>query len=141
MVLNKYKSQILAEYVKDMYDAGMTSKYGAYTEKANNIHRRIRGRGFTNFFVNCLLHLDTASETSIIDRLNEGVDTGIWLSKATLGLDGWGWHYFLPEMSDGKFLELINDNRKLYGLSESSYTQSEMAKAARLLDDEMQYEI
>jgi hypothetical protein len=141
MVLNKYKSQILAEYVKDMYTAGMTSKYGAYTEKANIIHRRIRGRGFTNFFVNCLLHLDTASETSIIDRLNEGVDTGIWLSKATLGLDGWTWHYFLPEMNDEKFLELINDNRKLYGLSASQYTQSEMAKAARLLDDEMQYEI
>ena len=44
-------------------------------------------------------------------------------------------------MDEEEFLKLINTNRKLYGLSESSFSQSEMAKAARLLDDEMQYEI
>lgn len=143
MELNGYKSQILAEYVKDMYTAGMTSKYGTYTEKANDIHRILRGRGFTNFFTNCLLHLDTASETSIIDRLNDDSSgVGIWLSKAAIGLDGWTWHYFLPDnITDETFLEIINNNRNLYGLSESKYSQSEMSRAARLLDDEMQYEI
>ena len=44
-------------------------------------------------------------------------------------------------MSDEQFLKLVNNNRKLYGLPESKYTQSEMSRAARLLDDEMQYEI
>lgn len=142
MVLNDYKTQILAEYIKDMFNAGMTSKYGSYTEQANVIHRRLRGRGFTNFFVNCLLHLDTATETSIIERLNEGGDCGVWLSKAAIGIDGWNWHYFLPDnTTDETFLKIINNNRELYGLPESQYTQSELSKAARLLDDEMMYEI
>ena len=142
MELNEYKARILAEYIKNMYTAGMISKYGAYTEKANEINRRLYGRGFTNFFMNSMLHLDTASETAIVNRLNDSEYYGIWLTEAASGQYGWRWHYLLPDdITDDDFLQLINNNRKLYGLSESRYTQSEMSRAARLLDDEMQYEI
>ena len=56
--------------------------------------------------------------------------------------DRWGWHRGLDkDTTDEQFLEIINNNRQMYGLQKSSYTQSDMAKAARLLDDEMQYEI
>ena len=142
MELNEYKTRILAEYIKDMYTAGMVSKYGAYTEKANEINRRLYGRGFTNFFINSMLHLDTASETAIVNRLNDGEYYGIWLTEAASGQYGWHWHYNLPDdTTDDAFLEIIDNNRKLYGLQKSGYSQSEMSKAARLLDDEMQYEI
>ena len=142
MELNDYKTRILAEYVKDMYTAGMISKYGAYTEKANEINRRLYGRGFSNFFMNSLLHLDTASETGIVNRLNDGEYYGIWMTRSVSGQYGWCWHYNLPDdTTDDAFLEIIGNNRKLYGLQKSGYSQSEMSKAARLLDDEMQYEI
>ena len=142
MELNEYKTRILAEYIKDMYTAGMISKYGVYTEKANEINRRLYGRGFTNFFKNSMLHLDTVSETAIVNRLNDGEYYGIWLTEAASGQYGWHWHYNLPnDTTDDAFLEIINNNRKLYGLQKSGYSQSEMSKAARLLDDEMQYEI
>ena len=143
MELNNYTKHILAEYVKDMYDAGMISKYGdEYTDRANEINRRLYGRGFNNFFKNSMLHLDTASETAIVNRLNDGEYYGIWLTSAASGQYGWCWHYNLPDnTTNDAFLQLINNNRKLYGLAESKYTQSELSKAARLLDDEMQYEI
>ena len=142
MELNEYKTRILAEYIKDMYTAGMISKYGVYTEKANEINRRLYGRGFTNFFKNSMLHLDTVSETAIVNRLNDGEYYGIWLTEAASGQYGWHWHYNLPnDTTDDAFLEIINNNRKLYGLQKSGYSQSELSKAARLLDDEMQYEI
>ena len=142
MDLNEYKTRLLAEYVKDMYTAGMISKYGAYTEMANEINRRLYGRGFTYFFINSVLRLDTTSETDIVNRLNDGEYYGIWLSKDASGQYDWCWHYGLPDdTTDDAFLQLVNNNRKLYGLAESKYTQSEMSKAARLLDDEMQYEI
>ena len=142
MELNEYKTRILAEYIKDMYTAGMISKYGAYTEMANEINRRLYGRGFTHFFMNSVLHLDTASETDIVNRLNDGEYYSIWLAMDANGQYGWRWHYLLPDdTTDDAFLEIIDNNRKLYGLSKSKYSQSEMSKAARLLDDEMQYEI
>ena len=142
MEFNEYKTRILAEYIKDMYTAGMISKYGAYTEKANEINRRLYGRSFTNFFKNSMLHLDTVSETAIVNRLNDGEYYGIWLTEAASGQYGWHWHYNLPnDTTDDAFLEIINNNRKLYGLQKSGYSQSELSKAARLLDDEMQYEI
>ena len=132
----------MAEYVKDMYTAGMISKYGSYMEKANEINRRLYGRGFAIFFMNSALHLDTASETDIVNRLNDSEYYGIWLVKDASGQYGWCWHYGLPDdTTDDAFLEIVNNNRKLYGLAESRYSQSEMSKAARLLDDEMQYEI
>ena len=142
MDLNEYKTRLLAEYVKDMYTAGMISKYGAYTEMANEINRRLHGRGFTYFFMNCVLRLDTASETDIVNRLNDREYYYIWLSKDASGQYDWCWHYVLPDdTTDDAFLQLVNNNRKLYGLAESRYSQSEMSKAARLLDAEMQYEI
>ena len=142
MRLNDYTKHILAEYVKDMYDAGMISKYGDYTDRANEINRRLYGRAFTYFFMNSALHLDTASETDIVNRLNNGEYYSIWLAMDANGQYGWRWHYLLPDdTTDDAFLEIIDNNRKLYGLPESKYTQSELSKAARLLDDEMQYEI
>lgn len=139
MVLNDYTKKIMAEYIKDMYDAGYVFKYGAYTDEGNVINRRLRGRGFCDFFENCPLNLEEATTIEeIVSRLNGMV----WVTKSADGRNGsWYWHTRLPAMNDEQFLELININRKLYGLSESQYTQSEMAKAARLLDDEMQYEI
>ena len=142
MKLNDYTKHILAEYIKDMYDAGMISKYGAYTDRANEINRRLYGRGFTHFFMNSALHLDTASETDIVNRLNNGEYYSIWLAMDANGQYDWRWHYLLPDdTTDDAFLEIIDNNRKLYGLSKSKYSQSELSKAARLLDDEMQYEI
>ena len=142
MRLNDYTKYILAEYVKDMYDAGMISRNGTYTEMANEINHRLYGRGFTYFFMNSALHLDTASETDIVNRLNGGEYYSIWLAMDANGQYDWRWHYLLPDdTTDDAFLQLVNNNRKLYGLPESKYTQSEMSKAARLLDDEMQYEI
>ena len=142
MDLNEYKTRLLAEYVKDMYTAGMISRYGAYTEKANEINRRLYGRNFNNLFVNSVLRLDTASETDIVHRLNDSEYYGIWLAKDASGQYDWCWHYGLPDdTTDDAFLELVNNNRKLYGLPKSRYSQSELSKAARLLDDEMQYEI
>lgn len=139
MVLNDYKKNILAEYVKDMYDAGYVFKYGAYTEEGNAINRRLRGRGFRDFFENCPLNLETATT---VEEIASRLDGMVWVTNSSDGHVGtWYWHTRLPRMEDEEFLKLINTNRKLYGLSESSYSQSEMAKAARLLDDEMQYEI
>lgn len=139
MILNDYTKHIMAEYIKDMFDAGMTTYVGEFTEKAKVIQRRIRGCGFSNFFEDCPLYLEEATTIEeIVSRLN-GI---VWVTKSADGRNGsWYWHTILPAMNDEQFLELININRKLYGLSESQYTQSEMAKAARLLDDEMQYEI
>lgn len=140
MVLNDYTKQIMAEYIKDMFDAGMILKYGAYSDAGNVINRRVRGRGFCDFFVNCALNLEA---TTTIEGIAYHLEGGnVWVSKSDDGRDGsWAWHGRLPDMDDDKFLELINNNRKIYGLSESKYTQSEMSKAAQLLDDEMQYEI
>lgn len=139
MVLNDYTKQIMAEYIKDMYDAGFVHKYGAYTDEGNAINSRLRGRGFCDFFENCPLNLEThTTEEEIASRL-DGI---VWVTNSVDGRDGtWYWHTRLPAMDDDKFLELINNNRKLYRLPESKYTQSEMSKAARLLDDEMLYEI
>ena len=139
MVLNDYTKKIMAEYVKDMYDAGYVFKYGAYTEEGNAINRRLRGRGFCDFFENCPLNLETATT---VEEIASRLDGMVWVTNSTDGRDGtWYWHTRLPRMDEEEFLKLINTNRKLYGLSESSFSQSEMAKAARLLDDEMQYEI
>ena len=139
MKLNDYTKHILVEYIKDMYDAGMISNYGAYTEMANEINRRLRGVGFANFFTNSSLDLEEAITVEDIASLFDGM---VWVTKSADGRDGsWCWHGRLPEMNENQFLELVNNNRKLYGLAESRYSQSEMSKAARLLDDEMQYEI
>ena len=139
MRLNDYTKHILAEYVKDMYDAGMISNYGAYTEAGNAINRRLRDRGFCDFFRNCPLDLE---EATAIEDIASRLDGEVWVTVSADGRDGsWFWHSRLTQMSDEQFLELVNNNRKLYGLPESRYTQSEMSKAARLLDDEMQYEI
>ena len=139
MVLNDYTKQIMAEYIKDMYDAGLVLKYGAYSDAGNAINRRLRGRGFCDFFENCPLNLEQATTVEEIASRLEGI---VWVTNSLDGRDGsWYWHTRLPEMDDDKFLELINNNRKLYRLQQSVYTQSEMSRAARLLDDEMQYEI
>jgi len=139
MVLNDYTKKIMAEYIKDMYDAGYVFKYGAYTDAGNVINRRLRGRGFCDFFENCPLNLE---EHTTIEEIASRLDGMVWVTNSTDGHDGtWYWHTRLPRMDEEQFVELINNNRKLYGLSASQYTQSEMAKAARLLDDEMQYEI
>lgn len=139
MVLNDYTKLIMAEYIKDMYDAGYVFKYGAYTEEGNAINRRLRGRGFCDFFENSPLNLETATT---VEEIASRFDGMVWVSNKEDGRDGsWYWHPRLPAMNDEEVLELINNNRKLYGLSKSQYTQSEMSKAARLLDDEMMYEI
>ena len=139
MRLNNYTKHILAEYVKDMYDAGMISRYGAYTVAGNVINRRLRGRGFGDLFRKCLLNL---KETITVEDIASRLDGDVWVTISADGRDKtWVWHRRLIQMGDGQFLELVNKNRKLYGLAESRYTQSEMSKAARLLDDEMQYEI
>lgn len=139
MRLNDYTKHILAEYIKDMYDAGMISKYGAYTEAGDAINRRLRGNGFNDFFRYCPLDLEEAITVEDIASLFDGM---VWVTKSADGRVGsWCWHGSLPQMSDEPFLELVNNNRKLYGLAESKYTQSELSRAARLLDDEMQYEI
>ena len=122
-----------------MYDAGMISRNGAYTVAGNVINRRLRGSGFGDFFRNCPLNLEEAVDIEdIASRLDGTV-------RVTVSADGrdktWFWHGRLVQMSDEQFLQPVNNNRKLYGLAESRYTQSEMSKAARLLDDEMQYEI
>ena len=138
MRLNDYEKHIMAEYAKDMYDAGLISRGGSYTDEGNRINRRLRGRGFCDFFENCPLNLQ---EHRDIDEIASRLDGIVWVTKSD-GRDGtWYWHTRLPEMDEDKFLELINTNRRLYGLSESQYSQSEMSKAARLLDDEMMYEI
>ena len=139
MRLNDYTKHILAEYVKDMYDAGMISKYGEYTAAGNAVNRRLRGRGFADFFRNCPLNLE---EAVAVEDIASRLDGEVWVTVSVDGrTDSWFWHGRLIQMSDERFLELVNNNRKLYGLAESKYTQSEMSKAARLLDDEMQYEI
>ena len=139
MRLNDYTKHILAEYIKDMYDAGMISRYGDYTIAGNAVNRRLCGRGFANFFRNCPLNLEEAVDIEdIVSRL----DGEVWVTVSVDGRIGsWFWHGRLIQMSDELFLQLVNNNRKLYGLAESRYSQSEMSKAARLLDDEMQYEI
>ena len=139
MRLNDYTKHILAEYIKDMYNAGMISKYGAYTEAGNVINRRLRGRGFCDFFTDSPLDLEEAITVEDIASLFDGM---VWVTVSADGRDGsWFWHSRLTQMGDERFLKLVNNNRKLYGLPESEYSQSEMSKAARLLDDEMQYEI
>ena len=139
MRLNDYTKHILAEYVKDMYDAGMISNYGEYTEAGNAVNRRLCGRGFADFFRNCPLNLKVAVD---IEDIASRLDGEVWVTVSVDGRIGsWAWHGRLIRMSDEWFLELVNNNRKLYGLAESGYSQSEMSKAARLLDDEMQYEI
>lgn len=139
MVLNDYEKHIMAEYLKDMYDAGLVSRGGSYTDEGNIINRRLRGRGFCDFFENCPLNL---REHRDIDTIASRLDGIVWVTNSTDGRDGtWYWHTRLPAMDEDKFLELINNNRRLYGLSQSKYSQSEMSKAARLLDDDMLYEI
>lgn len=140
MRLNDYTKHILAEYVKDMYDADMISNYGKYTEAGNAINSRLHGNDFADFFRYCLLDLEKAiTIEDIASRLDGGE---VWVTKSIEGRDGsWCWSGRLPQMGDEQFLDLVNNNRKLYGLAESKYTQSELSKAARLLDDEMQYEI
>lgn len=140
LILNDYTKHIMAEYIKDMFDAGMTTYNGEFTEKAKIIHRRIRGGGFSNFLEDSLLYLNSATLDNIISRFN---NTSVWILKTPNAQNGkWGWHIGLPnDITDNEFLEIINNNRKIYGLQQSSYTPSEMAQAARLLDDEMQYEI
>lgn len=140
MRLNDYTKHILAEYIKDMYNAGMISKYGAYTEAGNAVNRRVRHGGFDDFFRNCPLNLE---EATAIEDIASRLDGEVWVTKSVDGRDGsWCWHSRLIQMSDEQFLEsIVNNNRKLYGLPKSRYSQSEMSRAARLLDDEMQYEI
>ena len=139
MRLNDYTKHILAEYVKDMYDAGMISRYGAYTIAGNVVNRRVRGSGFGDFFRNCPLNLE---EAVVIEDIASRLDGDVWVTISADGRDKtWCWHRRLVQMTDEEFLQLVNNNRKLYGLPESKYTQSEMSRAARLLDDEMQYEI
>ena len=139
MVLNDYTKQIMAEYIKDMYDAGLVLRHGAYSDAGNAINRRLRGRGFCDFFENCPLNLETHTTVEAIASRLDGM---VWVSNKEDGRDGsWYWHTRLPEMNDDQVLELVNNNRKLYRLPQSKYTQSEMSKAARLLDDEMMYEI
>ena len=139
MRLNDYTKHILAEYVKDMYDAGMISRYGAYTIAGNVINRRLRHGGFGDFFRNCPLNLEEAVD---IEDIASRLDGEVWVTVSADGRDKtWFWHGRLVQMSDEQFLQLVNNNRKLYWLTESRYSQSEMSKAARLLDDEMQYEI
>ncbi|MBR4794359.1 MAG: hypothetical protein IK038_11965 [Bacteroidaceae bacterium] len=138
MVLNDYTKQIMAEYIKDMFDAGMTTYGGEFTDRANAIHRRIRGRGFCDFFTNLPMYINGATLDEIASRLD---NARVWILEST-NTDRWIWHTGLPrDTTDERFLEIINNNRQMYGLQQSSYTQSEMARAARLLDDEMQYEI
>ena len=139
MRLNDYTKHILAEYIKDMYDADMISRYGAYTIAGNAVNRRLCGRGFADFFRNCPLNLEEAVD---IEDIASRLDGEVWVTVSADGRNAsWFWHGRLIQMSDERFLELVNNNRKLYGLAESRYSQSEMSRAARLLDDEMQYEI
>ncbi len=139
MRLNDYTKHILAEYVKDMYDAGMISRNGDYTIAGNAVNSRLRGRGFAKFFRKCPLNLEEAVD---IEDIASRLDGEVWVTVSVDGRTGsWFWHGRLAQMTDEEFLQLVNNNRKLYGLAESKYTQSEMSKAARLLDDEMQYEI
>lgn len=139
MRLNDYTKHITAEYIKDMYNAGMISEYGVYTIAGNAVNRRLCGRGFADFFRNCPLNLE---ETVDIEDIASRLDGEVWVTVSVDGRIGsWFWHGRLIQMSDKRFLELVNNNRKLYGLAESGYSQSEMSRAARLLDDEMQYEI
>ena len=139
MRLNDYTKHILAEYIKDMYDADMISRYGAYTIAGNVVNRRVRGSGFGDFFRNCPLNLEEAVD---IEDIASRLDGDVWVTISADGRDKtWCWHRRLVQMTDEEFLQLVNNNRKLYGLPESKYTQSEMSRAARLLDDEMQYEI
>lgn len=138
IILNDNTKQILAEYIKDMFDAGMTTYGGEFTDRANAIIRRLRGRGFCDFFENLPLYLNGVTLDEIASRLD---NARVWILKEP-NSDRWGWHMGLEsDTTDEQFLQIINDNRKMYGLQASSYTQSEMARAARLLDDEMQYEI
>ena len=139
MRLNDYTKHITAEYIKDMYDAGMISEYGEYTAAGNAVNRRLYGWGFTDFFRNCPLNLEEAVD---IEDIASRLDGEVWIIVSADGRNAsWFWHGRLIQMSDERFLQLVNNNRKLYGLAESRYSQSEMSKAARLLDDEMQYEI
>ena len=139
MRLNDYTKHILAEYVKDMYDAGMISRYGGYTIAGNVINRRLRHGGFADFFKNCPLNLEEAVD---IEDIASRLDGDVWVTISADGRDEtWFWHGRLVQMSDEQFLQLVNNNRKLYGLPKSKYSQSELSRAARLLDDEMQYEI
>jgi hypothetical protein len=133
MVLNDYTKKIMAEYIKDMYDAGLVLKYGDYSDAGNAINRRLRGRGFCDFFANCPLNLE---EATTIEDIASRLDGMVWVTNSADGHDGtWYWHTRLPRMDDEQFVELINTNRKLYGLSESQYTQSELEHAAELLAD------
>ena len=117
----------------------MISRYGAYAEAGNVINRRLRGRGFGDLFKKCPLNLKEAVD---IEDIASRLDGDVWVTVSVDGRnDSWCWHSRLVPMSDEQFLKLINNNRKLYGLAESKYTQSKMSRAARLLDDEMQYEI
>ena len=117
----------------------MISRYGAYTIAGNVINRRMRRVGFDDFFRNCPLNLVEAVD---IEDIASRLDGDVWVTVSADGRDKtWFWHGRLVQMSDEQFLQLVNNNRKLYGLAESRYSQSEMSKAARLLDDEMQYEI
>lgn len=138
LILNDFTKNVLAEYIKDMFDAGMTTYGGEFTDRANAIIRRIRGRGFCDFFEHLPVYLNGATQEEIISRLD---NARIWILEKP-NTDHWGWHAGLEaDTTNEQFLEIINNNRQMYGLQQSSYTQSDMARAARLLDDEMQYEI
>lgn len=138
MVLNDYKKNILAEFIKDMYDARMITYSGEFTDRANAIIHRLRGTGFYKFLTDSPLYLNGATQEEIVSDFRR---TRVWILAAP-NTDRWIYHMGLDnDTTDEQFLEIINNNRQMYGLQPSSYTQSDMARAARLLDDEMQYEI
>ena len=140
-ILNDFTRNVLAEFIKDMFDADMITNIGEFTERAKIIQRRIRGMGFCNFLNDSRLYLTNATSRDYI--VSNFFNTIVWILKTPNPQNGkWSWHNGLPYgTTDNEFLEIINNNRKIYGLQQSSYTPSELSKAARLLDDEMQYEI
>ena len=91
MRLNDYTKHILAEYIKDMYNAGMISKYGDYTEAGNAINRRLRGGGgFAYFFRKCPLNLKEAVD---IEDIASRLDGDVWVTVSVDGRnDSWCWH-------------------------------------------------
>ena len=103
MRLNDYTKHILAEYVKDMYDADMISRYGDYMIAGNAVNRRLCGRGFANFFRNCPLNLEEAVD---IEDIASRLDGEVWVTVSVDGRIGsWFWHGRLVQMGDERFLE------------------------------------
>ena len=85
MVLNDYTKQIMAEYIKDMYDAGLVLKHGAYSDAGNAINRRLRGRGFCDFFENCPLNL---AENTTVEEIASRLHGIVWVTNSLDGRDG-----------------------------------------------------